>query len=96
MALPIVATNIRGCRQVVADGINGFLVPVHDVRQLEAALKKLIDDPEMRHNMGCAGYHKARKEFDERRVCKIVIETYNHLLSAKGLPPLLRLGNGLY
>lgn len=83
MGLPIVATNIRGCRQVVNDGINGLLVPLCDIEQLEKALMKLIDNPELRRKMGRAGYEKARLEFDERKVCDIVISEYNKFYSSK-------------
>jgi glycosyltransferase involved in cell wall biosynthesis len=96
MGLPIVTTNIRGCRQVVDDGVNGILVPFKDAHALSRAISKLVEDGELRKQMGSAGYQKAQKEFDERRICKTVIETYNHLLSAKGFPLLVKPGNGLY
>ncbi len=79
MGLPIAATNIRGCRQVVWDGLNGFLVPLRDVAALEKALNQLIEDENLRRKMGKAGFDRARAEFDEKRVCQIVIETYNNL-----------------
>ncbi len=84
MALPIVTTNIRGCRQVVTDGINGILVPLYDIDALSKALTKLIKDPHLRKQMGQAGYEKAQKEFDESQVCKIVISTYKQMLSEIG------------
>lgn len=77
MGLPIVATNIRGCRQVVEDGVNGLLVPLKNSGALASAIKKLITDKELRLKMGQAGYEKARREFDERNVCRIVLEEYN-------------------
>lgn len=83
MGLPIVTTDIRGCRQVVEDGVNGFLTPVHDMEKLKEAIMKLINDKEMRVRMGKAGYHKSRKEFDEKNICRIVIETYENELAAK-------------
>jgi glycosyltransferase involved in cell wall biosynthesis len=80
MALPVVATNIRGCRQVVEDGINGILVPVKDSTSLACAIKQLISDEELRLKMGRAGYEKSRQEFNEQRVCDIVLSTYRELL----------------
>jgi glycosyltransferase involved in cell wall biosynthesis len=81
MRLPVVATKIRGCRQVVEDGVNGLLVPLKDVDALTSAIKKLIGDEEARVHMGQAGYEKARREFDERRVCEVVLDTYDRLLA---------------
>ncbi len=75
MVIPIVATDIRGCRQVVTDGVNGFLVPLRDTVALERAIERLVDDPEFRSRLGLAGREKALREFCERRVCEIVVDT---------------------
>lgn len=83
MSLPIVTTNIRGCRQVVDDNINGILVPLKDVEKLQQAILKLIEEPELRQTMGWAGYEKAQTEFDEQKVCEIVINSYVELLDNK-------------
>ncbi len=95
MGLPIVATDIRGCRQVVTDGQNGFLVPVMDAVALAGAIAKLGDDPQLRAGMGRASFERSRAEFDERRVVDIVMETYRRVARQKGLlglvPPDARL-----
>ena len=83
MGLPIVATNIRGCRQVVTDGETGFLVPLKNIEKLQNAINTLVQDEQLRKTMGQAGYKKARAEFNERNVCRLVINTYNNLLSEK-------------
>jgi glycosyltransferase involved in cell wall biosynthesis len=90
MGLPIVATNIRGCRQVVDDGLTGLLVPLHDINALIAGLEKLIYNKDLRDKMGQAGYKKARQAFDEQRVCYIVINTYRQLIEDKAN---LKIGN---
>ena len=41
MGLPVVATDVRGCREVVDDGVTGVLVPVGDAAALAAALRAL-------------------------------------------------------
>lgn len=83
MGLPIVVTDIRGCRQVVDDGVNGFLVSLRDVNELETALTTLICDEELRGKMGQAGNIRAQREFDERNVCQIIVNTYHDLISEK-------------
>jgi glycosyltransferase involved in cell wall biosynthesis len=80
MGLPIVTTNIRGCRQVVDDGVNGLLVGLRDAESLRESLCKLIDDGDLRKRFGEAGYRRARTEFDERRVCENVLETYGEFM----------------
>ena len=61
--LPIVTTDVPGCREAVADGVNGLIVPARDGAALAAALRKLIDDPELRRRYGVAGRERVAKEF---------------------------------
>jgi glycosyltransferase involved in cell wall biosynthesis len=82
MGIPVVATNIRGCRQVVDDGETGSLVPVGDVDALAAAIDRLASDAALRHRLGAAGRTKARAEFDQQRCIDITLETYGRLLGA--------------
>ena len=66
--LPVVATNIRGSRELVVDGETGILVPVSAAADLSAALQKLIADSVLRHDMGNAGLLRARERNDEAKV----------------------------
>jgi glycosyltransferase involved in cell wall biosynthesis len=80
MAVPIVATDIRGCRQVVDDGVTGLLVPVRDPHRLAAALQRLAGNGELRRRMGAAGRQKALKEFDQSRIIATTLATYERLI----------------
>ncbi len=53
--LPQVLTDIRGCREVVRDGVEGFLVPVRDPVRLADAIVRLLQDPVLRRRMGVVG-----------------------------------------
>ncbi|HEY7106786.1 MAG TPA: glycosyltransferase, partial [Acidimicrobiia bacterium] len=83
MGLPIVATDIRGCRQVVDDGENGLLVPARDAGALHSALRRLVEDPGLRRRFGTAGRHRAAQRFDERRCVEIVLDTYAEVLERR-------------
>lgn len=83
--LPIVATDIRGCRQVVDNGHTGLLVPPRDPGSLRSAITTLLDDPDRRAAMGRAGADKAAEEFDQRTVISTTLSTYRRLLTANGL-----------
>jgi glycosyltransferase involved in cell wall biosynthesis len=85
MARPLVLTDIRGCREVARDGVEGLLVPAKDPRRLHAALVRLADDPELRSRMGAAARARAIERFDERRVEDIVVREYRALLGRAGL-----------
>ena len=83
--LPIVATDIRGCREVVEDGVTGRLLPVRDPSALAAAIRELGDDAETRRRMGAAGRDRALERFDERRVVQTVFSTYHGVAVRKGI-----------
>jgi glycosyltransferase involved in cell wall biosynthesis len=84
--LPIIATDIRGCRQVVADGQTGLLVPVRSPEGLERALRDLVGDDDRRRTMGQAAAVRALQEFDQQRVIDLTLLTYRKLLLKAGLP----------
>jgi len=92
MGLPSVLTNIRGCREVVRDGVEGLLVPPRDVAALSEAVSRLLGDPGMRARMGEAARVRARDRFDESSVEDILLRSYRNLLSRKGV--LLPAGGG--
>ena len=84
MSLPIVATDIRGCRQVVDDGVTGLLVPARNADALAQALTRLGRDDSLRKSMGCEARAKAIRQFDQRRVIEITLGVYEQLLARKG------------
>jgi glycosyltransferase involved in cell wall biosynthesis len=83
--LPTVATNIRGCRQVVDNEVTGLLVAPGDSISLAASLRRLALDPDLRARMGSAAIAKARREFDQNAAIDVTLEAYRRLLSARGL-----------
>ena len=51
MHRPVVATDIRGCREVVDPGVTGTLVPPRDAAALSAALGAMLEDPALAWTM---------------------------------------------
>ncbi len=76
MSKPIVTTDNVGCREVVDDGENGFLVPVKDADALAGAIAELLHDEKKRDRFGKHSRMKVEKEFDE----KIVVNQALNLL----------------
>jgi glycosyltransferase involved in cell wall biosynthesis len=81
--VPVVATDIRGCRQVVEHGVTGLLVPVRDPDALAHAVEELVDDPARRRAMGAAGRRRAEAHFDDRKVIERTLAVYRRLLEQK-------------
>ncbi len=86
MGVPVVATDVKGNREAVQDGITGFLVPYGHPQQLAAAIDRILGDPDLARQLGEAGRRLAVERFDERSVFATVRAEYVRLLQEKGLP----------
>ena len=70
---PIITTDRSGCREVIDDGVNGFVVKQKDSQDLIEKIERFLAlSPDERRAMGLAGRAKVEKEFDR----KIVIQKY--------------------
>jgi len=77
MAKPIITTDVPGCRDIVDDGVNGYLCKPKDVASLSAQMKKMIAlSLQERYDMGIRGRQKVQRSFDER----LVIEKYQEAI----------------
>jgi len=89
MARPIITTDSVGCRDVVDDGVNGFLCRPRDALDLADKMERMISMPHKeREAMGLRGREKVEREFDE----KIVIDKYLSAIEAvlgKTIPPVM-------
>jgi glycosyltransferase involved in cell wall biosynthesis/ribosomal protein S18 acetylase RimI-like enzyme len=83
MARPLVLTDIRGCREVARDGIEGVLVRPRDPDGLAEAIRRLVANPDLRARLGAAARARATARFDERRVAQTVVSSYRRLLGPR-------------
>lgn len=74
---PIVTTDSVGCRDVVEDGINGFLIPIKDAATLADRLRTLLDSKELRVNMGRKSREFAEQYFSIEDVVNTHLDIYN-------------------
>lgn len=77
---PLVTTDVPGCREVVTDGVEGLLVPLHDAKALALAIGRLAEDPALRARMGAAARAKALARFYEHLVIEQTLGVYRELL----------------
>ena len=67
MARPLIATDVPGCRHVVAQRVNGLLCAARDSESLADAMLEMIAAPaELRRQWGDAGRSRVESEYDER------------------------------
>ena len=80
--LPIVTTNVPGCKEIVDDGRTGILVDVGSVLSLVEAINQLLDSHETRLAMGKSGRAKVRESFDEAKIISQTCAVYAVVLRA--------------
>ncbi len=74
--VPVIATNIRGCREQVIDGHTGYLFPPGDVQALVGCLDELVNRQGNRLSMGKAGRKVAEEHFSETTVVERQLGVY--------------------
>jgi glycosyltransferase involved in cell wall biosynthesis len=79
-SLPLVTTDMPGCREVVTNEVDGLLIPPHDAGALAQAIARLIDSPGLAARLGAAARLKALANFDERLVIERTLAVYRELL----------------
>lgn len=77
--LPVVATDIPGCREAVVNNETGFLVPPRTPQALADALETLINDPALRARFGAAGRARIEQSFSDAIVCQSTLDIYETL-----------------
>ena len=76
---PMVATDVPGCREIVVDGENGYLVPVRNPTALAESIEQLLKDAELRRRMGENARHRVLQLFSEDRVVAETLKLYRSL-----------------
>ena len=83
MAKPIITTDTVGCREVVVDGENGYLIPIKDSQALTQKITYLATHPQVRNIMGENGRIRAIKAFDIKRVVEQYMKLYDRFEGKK-------------
>jgi glycosyltransferase involved in cell wall biosynthesis len=84
MELPVVATRVTGCVDVVEDGVTGTLVPPRDAMALSEAIAAYLRDGDLRSRHGKAGRARVEREFAKEHVWGALCSEYMRLSHACG------------
>lgn len=82
---PIITTDVPGCREVVHHGENGLLVPARDAKALSAAIAGLLENSDLRLEMGRKSRQMALSHFSEESVVRDTLDVYLHLLAGSSV-----------
>jgi glycosyltransferase involved in cell wall biosynthesis len=83
MGRALIATDVEGCREVVVDSQNGYVVPAGDAQALAGAMGRMIEDPAAIATMGANARVRAGARFDERQVLSRTLAAYEELLGCR-------------
>ncbi len=73
MARPVVASSVGGVRDIIEDGVNGFLVPPRDPAALAKAVIRLLRDAALAREIGEAAHRRARQDYSiESSIAKVI------------------------
>jgi glycosyltransferase involved in cell wall biosynthesis len=76
---PIVASDVAGCREIVKNEYNGFLVPIGDVKKISLAIEKIILNTDKQREFGRNGRDLVQKKFSKEKIIDQTIRAYNLL-----------------
>ncbi|MEG1926785.1 MAG: glycosyltransferase, partial [Ruthenibacterium sp.] len=83
---PIITTDRSGCREIVEDGVNGFICKQKDTADLVLQIEKFLAlSPDARRAMGLAGRAKVEKEFDRQIVVNAYLREIEHAVRKEEL-----------
>jgi glycosyltransferase involved in cell wall biosynthesis len=80
MGLPVVATDIPGCRDAVEANVNGLLVPPYDSLELARALQVYLGDPQLRLRHGQDGRQRVLRDFIPEALWEALYHEYKRLV----------------
>ena len=76
MNLPCIVTDINGCNEIIVDGFNGLIVPVKDEKSLGNAMKKILDNEELRTTLTNNSRGIIIEKYDHQKVWEALLEEY--------------------
>jgi glycosyltransferase involved in cell wall biosynthesis len=76
----VVSSSIGGTDELIEDGVSGLLVAPGDAAALGGAIRRLLDDPELRHSVAARARERARTEFTPQEMAARVEGVYTEVL----------------
>ena len=84
MGLPAVASDIRGTREVIEEGVTGLLFPLRNVDAFAAQVQRLVDDANLRRKMGEAARARVIAKYTEDGTAERLVGCYEEILERTG------------
>lgn len=82
MGLPCIATDVRGCRDIIEHMKTGLLVPPGDPAALQKAMKSLLESPDLRKTLSSNNYYNIKNKWASNQVCQSLKDYYDRLTAS--------------
>jgi len=79
MGLPIIATNINGCNEIIKEGENGLLIPPKNKEFLKNAMLELLSDHEKRSKLASNARNYITRNYERKEVWEMLLQEYQNL-----------------
>ena len=83
MGLPVIATDINGCNEIIEHNINGLLIQPKSVSQLKKAMQQMLDEPELRKQLAANARPRVLEKFRREVIWQALEEEYEHQLKLR-------------
>lgn len=80
MGLPSIVTDINGSREIVEDGKNGMVIPSKDANALYLAMKRMMEDSQLRKSMAAEARPMIASRFEQSFVRQCLLDFYEEIL----------------
>ena len=75
LGVPVVSSDLPAIRELITDGVDGLLAPAGDVGRLADAVRRLLDDPQLRQRVGAEARRTVVERFDVEKNVRVLAET---------------------
>ena len=82
MRKPVIACNTGGVPEIITHGKDGWLVEERSAEAVAAAITTLLNDGELRRQLGARARQTVRDRFSPRQQCSAVVQRYADLIAA--------------
>lgn len=79
--IPVIASDYGGLTEILADGVEGYIVPAGTVEPLAAALRRMMESEAVRRQMGAAGRRRVLRDFTVEVFAARTVEAYRRALA---------------
>ncbi|HUA74458.1 MAG TPA: glycosyltransferase family 4 protein [Solirubrobacteraceae bacterium] len=79
LEVPVLATGVGGPREIVREGVDGFLLPPRDPAAWASAIRRLHEDRELAARLGRAGRERVLEQFTNERHARATLDVYEHV-----------------